>query len=178
MSICLMVVDMQIGFLNDNTKHIVPNVRRLVEAARTQSTKIVFTRFVNRPESGYVKWIRWSRFMERPEIDLIPQLAPYAKNVFDKHGYTAFTDDVARFLTEHSIDRIVICGVATDGCVLKTAVDAFERHIEPIVVHDACASHAGESLHEAGKLLLGRFIGKGQLQTVEQVLQLVEFTAG
>ena len=175
MSLCLIVVDMQIGFLNDKTKHIVSNVRRLAKAACTRSTAIAFTRFINRPESGYVKWIHWSRFMEKPEIDVIPQLVQYAKNVFDKHGYTAFTEDFERFLTEYAVDQVVICGVATDGCVLKTAVDAFERGIEPIVVHDACASHADKSVHEAGKLLLRRFIGKGQLQTVEQVLRRVEF---
>jgi len=61
---------------------------------------------------------------------------------------------------------LVLCGIATDGCVLKTAVDAFERGIEPVVVVDACASHAGNAVHEAGLLLLGRFIGAGQLRSV------------
>jgi nicotinamidase-related amidase len=60
---------------------------------------------------------------------------------------------------------LVLCGIATDGCVLKSAVDAFERGIEPVVVTDACASHAGREIHEAGLLLLARFIGPGQLKS-------------
>ena len=35
-----------------------------------------------------------------------------------------------------------------------------------LVVTDACASHAGSEIHEAGLLLLGRFIGAGQLKSV------------
>jgi len=52
---------------------------------------------------------------------------------------------------------------------LKSAVDAFERDIEPVVITDACASHAGGAVHEAGLLLLGRFIGKDQLRLAAEL---------
>jgi nicotinamidase-related amidase len=166
----LLVVDMQNGFVNHNSEHIVPNIRRLLE--RGGWDKIVFTRFINQPDSSYVRWIGWSRFMESPETDIIEPLRPYAKKIIDKHGYSAFVPSLAKIL-EGRIERVVICGVATDGCVLKTAVDAFEREIEPVVVTDACASHAGATIHDAALLLIPRFIGRKQVRTTEDILSEV-----
>lgn len=164
----LLVVDMQNGFVNHNSEHIVPNIRRLLE--RGGWDKIVFTRFLNRPDSPYVQWIGWSRFMERPETDIIEPLQFFAKTVIDKHGYSAFVPPLAKILEQGRIERVVICGVATDGCVLKTAVDAFEREIEPVVIADACASHAGATIHDAALLLIPRFIGRKQVRTTEDML--------
>lgn len=31
----------------------------------------------------------------------------------------------------------VVCGIATDFCVLKTAIDTFERNLTPWVIEDA-----------------------------------------
>lgn len=56
-----------------------------------------------------------------------------------------------------------MCGIASDGCVLKTAVDVFEQGIVPVVLKDLTASHAGEAVHEAGILLISRFIGQDQV---------------
>ncbi|WP_280431477.1 isochorismatase family protein [Nocardia brasiliensis] len=39
-------------------------------------------------------------------------------------------------------NRLILCGIATDACVLKTALDAFERGYVPWVVRDAVASNA------------------------------------
>lgn len=164
----LLVVDMQNGFVNHNSEHIVPNIRRLLE--RGGWAAVVFTRFINRPESPYVRWIGWSRFMASPETDIIEPLRPFARQVVDKHGYTAFVPAVAKILEKGNIKRVVVCGVATDGCVLKTAVDAFERDIEPVVVADACASHAGPAIHDAALLLIPRFIGRKQVRTTDEVL--------
>jgi nicotinamidase-related amidase len=132
---------------------------------------VAFTRFINYPNSGWVKWIRWSRFMESPEIDIIPALANGAKTVFDKKAYTAFIPEFCEFVKEKMVQRLVLCGVATDGCVLKTAVDAFERDIQPVIAADACASHAGVDVHNAGLLLASRFIGKRQIVSVEDILR-------
>ncbi len=166
----LVVVDMQNGFFNDNTRHILPFVQRLVGDDRWDV--LAFTRFVNRPDSGYVRWMGWSRFMAPPEIDIIDPLRPLARDVFDKCGYSAFTPEFCRFISERETQKLVLCGVATDGCVLKTAIDAFERGIEPVVVVDACASHAGPEIHEAGLTLLRRFVGGRQLRTTAEVLGL------
>ena len=61
------------------------------------------------------------------------------------------------------VARPYICGIDTESCVLKTAVDAFERDLTPWIVEDACASHAGPEPHYAGLLVARRFIGRSQI---------------
>ncbi len=162
----LLVVDVQNGFVNDQTRHVIEAVNRLIGAFSGRGEPVAFTRFVNTPGSGYERWIGWTRFMRGPENDLYDAVDASAGPVFIKHGYTAFTPEFESHVSEQRVERLVLCGIATDGCVLKSAVDAFERGIEPVVVTDACASHAGSEIHDAGLLLLGRFIGARQLKSV------------
>lgn len=159
----LIIVDCQNGFLNQNTSHILPGVLQTIEIGRARNCYTIFTRFVNHPDSGYVRWIKWSRFMAPPEIELVPEILAVADHVEDKSGYTSLTPSVRSFIEHKGVTRVGLCGIATDGCVLKTAVDVFEAGLEPAVFMDACASHAGPNIHEAGLTLLSRFIGKGQL---------------
>lgn len=170
MNTALLVVDMQNGFVTEECRVILPNVKALIDTSRKRNHKILFTKFINEEDSGYVKWIGWRRLMHSPETDLIPELIEYDSLAHHKTQYSSFTPEVEALLRTRQTDRVVLCGVATDGCVLKTAVDAFERGIEPIVAVDACHSHAGREVHEAGLLLLGRFIGKRQLRTTAELL--------
>ena len=166
----LVVVDMQNGFVNQTTEHILEPIQKLIRFAESTGTEVAFTRFINHSNSGWVKWIHWTRFMESPEIDLHPTLLPLANHVFDKSAYGAFTAEFAKYIADRGIERMFFCGIATDGCVLKSAVDAFERDIEPIVIQDACASHAGVEVHKAGLLLASRFLGKRQLIRMNDLL--------
>lgn len=167
----LLIIDLQNGFVNQRTAHILPAIKRLIAHFTSQQLPVAFTRFINQPDGAHVKWIGWSRLMTEPDINLVTDFQPMASHVFDKGSYTAFTAEFEHFLAANTVNALVLCGIATDGCVLKTAVDAFERHIKPLVVQDACASHAGPDLHEAGLRLLTRFIGRQQLVTVAELLQ-------
>ena len=167
----LLIVDMQNGFVTEKVQHIVPNIKKLITSFKQKGDSIAFTRFINYRDSSWEKWIKWSRLMEEPEISIIDELSGYADNVFDKVGlYSAFTKEFESFIEANKIETIYICGVATDGCVLKSAVDSFEKKIEPVVIEDACYSHAGKEVHEAGLLLISRFVGKYQLKTTGEVL--------
>lgn len=170
----LLVVDMQNGFVNDRTSHIIPEILKLISICNENNIPVAFTRFINRDNSGYVKWINWSRFMSKPETSLVNELMPYANNVFDKYGYTSFSQEFSEFVEKNHTDRIFICGVATDGCVLKSAVDSFERDIEPVVIENACASHAGKEVSDAGLLLISRFIGKNQIRNSSEVIKAIQ----
>jgi nicotinamidase-related amidase len=171
MATALIVVDVQRGFVTEKSQHVVPKVIELIQQARAKGVPVFFTRFINHAQSGHVKWIGWSRFMNPPEIELHPEILPLADIVFDKPGYTSLIPAVRTWLGERGIARLYCCGVATESCVLKTAVDAFESDIEPIVVHDACASHAGQQAHEAGLFVLSRFIGKNQIRGIDDVVR-------
>lgn len=169
----LMVIDMQNGFVTPECRRVIPAVKTLINAANRKDVLVVFTKFINKESSGYVRWIGWHRLMNTPETSLIDELSEHDDAAYLKTQYSSFTPDVVDHFELHNISRLIMCGVATDGCVLKTAVDAFERDIKPIVVTDACYSHAGETVHEAGLLLLSRFIGRKQLVTSRDALQML-----
>lgn len=143
-----------------------PHVVGVLDAWRQVGGDVMFTRFHNAPGSPYERLIHWSRLQGPPETDITSELRPYldgAVDVIDKPHYTLFTSEGIVAVAKGGWHDLVFCGVATDGCVLKSAVDAFELGYTPWVLTDACASHAGEEVHEAGLNLLGRFIGRGQL---------------
>ncbi|WP_244178790.1 isochorismatase family protein [Streptomyces rubellomurinus] len=92
--------------------------------------------------------------------------SPHARKataVLDKTIYSLFTDEGADLVRRHGGTDLYICGIATESCVLKTAVDAFERDLTPWLLEDAVASHAGQAAHDAGILVASRFIGPGQI---------------
>lgn len=93
-------------------------------------------------------------------------MRPYAARAtatVDKPGYTLFTDHGTQVIADGGWSDLVFCGLTTESCVCKSAVDAFERDFTPWVVTDACGSHGGVEAHEAGLLVLRRFIGQGQM---------------
>ncbi|HLM30041.1 MAG TPA: isochorismatase family protein, partial [Solirubrobacterales bacterium] len=45
--------------------------------------------------------------------------------------------DLARILREHEVDRVYVCGLATDYCVRASAIDARREGFDVTVVEDA-----------------------------------------
>jgi nicotinamidase-related amidase len=166
----LVVVDVENGFVNDNSRHVVEPVVNLVSQWKQAGGDVVFTRFVNEPGGQYERLISWSKVTDAPETNIVDELAPHAEVIVEKNFYSFFNDEGRTLTAEHGWRTFVICGIATDSCVLKTAIDAFELGYTPIVVTDAVASHAGDDVHKAGLHLIGRNIGSRQLMTSAEVL--------
>jgi nicotinamidase-related amidase len=162
----LVVIDMQNGFVSSKSAPVVPHVVDLVDRWERVGGATLFTRFINHPNSPYERLINWSRMQTSPEIDLVDAVAPAAERavkVLDKPIYSLFTDEGAAIVEEHRWTDLVLCGIATESCVLKTACDAFERGLIPWVITDAVFSHAGQEAHDAGLLVTRRFVGRRQL---------------
>lgn len=164
-SAVLVVVDVQRGFVSDHSRHVVPVIADLADRWQRSGGDVVFTRYINYPGSPFERLIHWSRLQSSPEIDLMPELVPIAKHatVIDKGIYSLFSEEGSAAVKAKGWNELFICGIATESCVLKTAVDAFERDLTPWIIEDACASHAGQFAHDAGLLVASRFIGKRQI---------------
>ena len=87
-----------------------------------------------------------------------------------RKGYTLFNEQGRELVDQHGWTDLVFCGIDTEICVLKSAVDAFEAGITPWVLTDASASHSSQAAHDAGIFIGRRFIGREQFITVEQLL--------
>ena len=95
----------------------------------------------------------------------------------EKGTYTLFNDAGAELVTNRGWSDLLITGIDTESCVLKTAVDAFEHDLTPWVLSDMVASHDGPTLHEAGLLLAGRFIGPDQIASTKEIVSRLGFDA-
>ncbi|MGH3754275.1 MAG: cysteine hydrolase [Pseudonocardiaceae bacterium] len=162
----LVVVDVQNGFITEHSKPVVSVIADLVHRWQAAHGDVVFTRYLNYPGSPFERVIGWTKMADGPETELVAELAPYVgphTPVIDKYIYSLFTPEGTRLVTEHGWTDLYLCGIDTECCVLKTAVDAFERDLTPWILQDACASHAGPQTHHAGLLVAGRFIGANQI---------------
>lgn len=180
MSDMVIVIDVQNGFVNAKAEHVVKPIASFLERwlKEDDDRLAVFTRFHNPPGSKWEQLIHWDRLRMSPEVDLVADMqrliddGTYSRNIVvaDKETYTSLTPQVRDLIRKRDVKRLYLCGIATDGCVLKTAIDAFEEgDLVPVILTDLCASHAGPAIHDAGLLLAGRFIGSDQLLTAADI---------
>lgn len=79
---------------------------------------------------------------EGPGGDVIRPLLPRpGDHVLLKHRYSAFDHTALELLLEaKSVERVVVIGAATEGCVVQTALDAREHGLKVTILADACAT--------------------------------------
>jgi nicotinamidase-related amidase len=166
----LLVIDLQIDYLSadgyfarkgyDPTplRAIVPNVQRLVRAARDAGCRIIWTRQGYRADtadaSAYDKWraARAGIKLERgdnaallrgsPGYDMLPELNVDARDIIvDKTANGAFYQtDLELVLRAQGITHLMFSGATTDVCVHTTLREAVDRKYQCLLVADACAS--------------------------------------
>jgi nicotinamidase-related amidase len=162
----LVVVDVQNGFITEHSQPVIPIIVNLVRRWQTAGGDVVFSRYLNYAGSPFERLIGWTKMTGSPETELVTELAPYVgphTPVVDKYIYTLFTPEGTQLIEKRAWTDLYVCGIDTDVCVLKTAVDAFERNLTPWILKDACASHAGPEAHAAGLFIAGRLIGTNQI---------------
>lgn len=155
----LIIVDVQKGAINDWTAHVPARV----EGLQGSFDEVIVTRLYNPQRSLYRRLIGWNQFsLGSQETQLA--FAPRAEaTIVDTSSYNTVSEPlISRFKTA-GINRVHVCGIATEGAVLLTAVSLFEQGIEPVVLAHACGSDAGHELHEAALQILRRLIGPRQV---------------
>jgi nicotinamidase-related amidase len=150
-------------------------IERLADRWLLLGWPIYLSQFVNEHGSQWERLLGWSRLISEDEVALSPELGflKTQATVYRKHTYSCLVGPFLEDMRCSSWNDVVICGIATDSCVLATAIDLFEfsdRHIRPVVVQDGCASQAGKVAHDAGLFLLKRFIGAQQIITSDELL--------
>jgi nicotinamidase-related amidase len=78
--------------------------------------------------------------------EVASSLAPQSGEYFLlKHRYSAFDHTALDLLLEEEdVERIVLIGAATEGCIVQTAIDAREHGLKTTIIRDACATTDSE----------------------------------
>ncbi len=158
MKSCLFVIDVQTGFVSQNTKYVVERIETLLK--QSLFDYVVFTRFLNTGGSPWVNFLNWQHLISEEERNLVSSLQPFAEVVFDKYTYSSINQETIAFLKHSKIDTVFVCGIDIDCCVMLTAVDLFEQLIRPCVLTYYSASNGDQESHTAAITVLGRLIGQ------------------
>ena len=156
MARAVIVVDMLRGFLEegyplycgDEARAIIPRVQKLLRREREQGSYIIYVCDQHAPDDPEFQMFPPHCIKGTPEAEIIPELSAYPGEVVPKTRYSGFygsrLDDV---LNRIKPEKLVICGVCTDICVLHTTADARNRYYPVEIPVDAVASFDKEA-HE------------------------------
>ena len=154
----VIVVDLQRDNIGAFCRHVIPNVKLLLREARDKGIPIIFACDSRYPDdflftkSGHpLRTIRGT-----DGVKVIEELEPGATDIIvEKRMLSAFFGtDLDFTLRQKGIKTLIVTGVATWACVLKTVFDAAELGYEVIIPADCCASPSPEG-HESALKVLG-----------------------
>lgn len=136
---------------------LIPNVKKLLAAFRETGARIMFVRAGAQFQDFADTLVHLRQLQKRAgsvrgthEHDVRDDIAPLlGEAVIDKPGESAFTTSGAdHILRNAGVKDIMICGVVTNGCVMLSALPAFDLGYTVYVVEDACAADS-EHMHRA-----------------------------
>ena len=147
----VLVVDMVRGFLEpghnlycgDDAREIIPKVKRLLEREREAGSEVLFVSDHHDPDDLEFQIFPVHCVKGTGEPNVIPELDEFVTgaNVVPKNRYSGFFNtDLAERLERFRPDKLVVCGVCTDICVMHTASDARNRDYPVEVPRDCVAT--------------------------------------
>ena len=165
----VLVVDMVRGFLEpghnlycgDDARTIIAKVRELVERELQSGSQVLFVSDHHDPDDLEFQIFPVHCVKGTPETEVIPELAGFVdgSNVIPKNRYSGFFNtDLAQRLEQLRPDRLVVCGVCTDICVMHTTSDARNRDYQVEVPADCVASFDPDA-HQWALRHLERILG-------------------
>lgn len=165
----VLVVDMVRGFLEpghnlycgDDARKIIPKVRELVERERQAGSQVLFVSDHHDPDDLEFRIFPVHCVKGTAETEVIPELAGFVdgSNVIPKNRYSGFFNtDLAQRLEQLKPEKLVVCGVCTDICVMHTTSDARNRDYQVEVPADCVASFDPDA-HQWALRHLQRILG-------------------
>lgn len=158
----LVVVDMQRLFgpgsdwATPGFDELVPRIDLLVGAF---GRRVVFTRFLvpAEPVGSWVDYYRAWPFATRPDAGPLMELtAPWTGTDLPRLDRTTFSKWGPELEEMVGPSRtMVVCGVATDCCVIATVLGAVDAGMHVRVVADACAGIDGDAHERAIRVMAG-----------------------
>jgi nicotinamidase-related amidase len=155
MKAALLVVDVQNSFspptwLTDRIKVLLPNLLSVATVERHDESQVPFQ-----------KQLGWNP--DASDVCLVN-----VNRVFIKHGYLP-PPQLVSYLRAQAVDRVFVCGLQAETCVLAAGFALFDAGLKPTVIADVVV---GSSLDPSGALgvRLWRHHFGSVAETYQQVL--------
>ncbi|MBY6035970.1 cysteine hydrolase [Fictibacillus nanhaiensis] len=164
MSIALLVLDIQKGFIGDKArmpvaKHqiepMLERVNEIVEKADSQDIPVVYIGNEYESNQFIVNFLTKNSALKGSEgAELDDRLLRVNDLYFSKNKGSALSNlELVSYLISNEIKHIVIVGLFTEACVASTALDSIRRNFTVTVVRDAVASSNDAKREKALKFL-------------------------
>lgn len=128
-------------------KLVVPNIRQVMKAARQAEVEVVYSRVASVTRDGREMGWRYKAWdMTNPadseEAQILEELAPHPNDLVVVKTCTSvfLGSHLDRYLRNMGILSLIVCGVATNGCVESAVRDASDLEYSVVVAEDACAT--------------------------------------
>jgi nicotinamidase/pyrazinamidase len=163
----VLVVDMLRGFCEEGyplyvgepARRIIPNIQRLLEREKATGATAIFICDNHEPDDLEFQMFPRHCVRGTVEAEIIPELAPYADVIIPKQRYSGFFNtDLEKRLAELRPDKVIVCGVCTDICVMHTVADARNRDY-PVEVPTDCVATFDEEAHRFALQHMERILG-------------------
>ncbi|MFH0846664.1 MAG: nicotinate phosphoribosyltransferase [Chloroflexota bacterium] len=163
----VLVIDMLRGFLEGGyplycgaaSRRIIPKVKSLLEEEINKGAKVFFICDRHAKDDAEFKMFPPHCIEGSAECEVIPELASFPGEVIPKKRYSAFFETLlGEKLAQLKPDKVIVCGVCTDICVMHTVADARNRGYE-VEVPVACVSSFDEKAHVMALEHMAKILG-------------------
>ena len=157
----VLVVDMLRGFLEEGyplycgagARQIIPSVQSLLRQKRAQGSKIFFLCDLE------FRMFPPHCIEGTAETEVIPELASYEGEIIPKRRFSGFFDTpLEDRLRQLKPEKLIVCGVCTDICVMHTVADARNRDYQVEVPVD-CVAAFDEKAHQFALAHMEKILG-------------------
>jgi len=158
----LLIIDMQHDFVDQSgpipcqgAPEVVPEIRKLIDAAHNMGVPCIYTKELHRPQR-----VDFGRELDGDEplhclegthgAEIVEELTPEQEDyVVPKRRYSAFFGtDLQILLKGIGANTLYLTGAATDICVYLTAMDAHQYDFKVRIPRD-CVAGSSQTAHEA-----------------------------
>lgn len=155
MANAVLVTDMLRGFMEEGyplyigsrARSIIPEIQKLLEEELAAGSSVFFICDNHDPDDLEFRMFPPHCIAGTVEAEVIPELAGYPGEIIPKKRYSGFFGtSLEGRLKEMNPDKLIICGVLTNICVLHTTADARNRDYE-VEIPVSCVASPDEEAH-------------------------------
>jgi nicotinamidase-related amidase len=155
----LLIIDLQNEFINENTNNSINEIKELINSNKYNN--IISTKFINSNKNPTCKILNWNGCLSEESRKICINTDDY--KIFDKETYSAYNNDLIKYLNDNRIDSIYLCGIDIECCVLITALNLFENGYNVYVLKDYSYCTNGIERKNNAIEILKRNIGKDRV---------------